>query len=40
VLRPTVIGATLVAVGVQTVLASFVYSMLGIQRRDARGPSR
>ncbi len=34
VLRPTIVGATLVAVGVQTVLASFVYSMFGIQRRD------
>jgi glycosyltransferase involved in cell wall biosynthesis len=34
VLRPTIVGATLVAVGMQTVLASFVYSMLGIQRRD------
>ena len=33
-LKPTVLGATLVAVGVQTVLASFVYSMLGIRRRD------
>jgi len=32
-LRPTILGATLAAVGVQTVLASFVYSMLGIQRR-------
>jgi hypothetical protein len=32
-LRPTILGATLVAVGVQTVLASFVYSMLGIRRR-------
>jgi hypothetical protein len=32
-LRPTILGATFVAVGVQTVLASFVYSMLGIRRR-------
>ena len=32
-LRPSVLGATLVAVGMQTVLASFVYSMLGIRRR-------
>ena len=34
VLRPTIVGATLVAVGVHTVLVSFVYSMLGIRRRD------
>jgi len=34
-LRPTIAGATLVAVGAQTVLVSFVYSMLGIQRRSA-----
>jgi hypothetical protein len=32
-LRPTILGATLAAVGIQTVLASFVYSMLGIPRR-------
>jgi hypothetical protein len=32
-LRPTIVGATLTAVGIQTVLASFVYSMLGIPRR-------
>ncbi len=38
VLRPTIVGATLVAVGVQTVLASFVYSMFGIQRREAGPP--
>jgi glycosyltransferase involved in cell wall biosynthesis len=38
VLRPTIVGATLVAVGVQTVLASFVYSMLGIRRRDGASP--
>jgi hypothetical protein len=37
VLRPTIVGATLVAVGMQTVLASFVYSMLGIRRRDGSG---
>ena len=36
-LRPSVLGATLVAVGMQTVLASFVYSMLGIRRRES-GP--
>jgi len=34
-LRPTIAGATLVAVGTQTVLVSFVYSMLGIPRRNA-----
>ena len=33
-MRPTIAGATLVAVGTQTVLASFVYSMLGIPRRN------
>jgi glycosyltransferase involved in cell wall biosynthesis len=32
-LRPMVAGATLVALGVQTVLMSFVYSMMGIKRR-------
>jgi hypothetical protein len=32
-LRPMVGGATLVALGVQTVLMSFVYSMMGIKRR-------
>lgn len=32
-MRPTVLGATLAAVGIQTVLVSFVYSMLGIPRR-------
>lgn len=31
-LRPMVIGATLVAVGVQALLMSFVYSMLGLKR--------
>jgi hypothetical protein len=36
-LRPTVLGATLAAVGIQTVLASFVYSMLGIPRRRSPG---
>jgi len=34
-LRPTILGATLVAVGAQTVLISFVYSMLGIRLRGA-----
>jgi glycosyltransferase involved in cell wall biosynthesis len=38
VLRPTIVGATLVALGMQTVLASFVYSMLGIRRRDSGSP--
>ena len=32
-LRPVVLGTTLVALGGQTLLMSFVYSMLGIQRR-------
>ena len=31
-LRPMIGGATLVALGVQTVLMSFVYSMMGIKR--------
>jgi hypothetical protein len=34
VLRPSIVGGALVAVGMQTILASFVYSMLGIRRRD------
>ena len=34
-LRPTILGATLAAVGAQTELASFVYSMLGIRRHSA-----
>jgi hypothetical protein len=33
--RPTILGATLVAMGGQTVLASVVYSMLGIRRSGA-----
>lgn len=33
-MRPMIIGATLVALGVQTVLMSFFYSMLGITHRD------
>lgn len=32
-LRPMIVGSTLVALGVQTVLMSFVYSMLGIRVR-------
>lgn len=32
-LRPMVFGSTLVAIGIQTLLMSFVYSMLGIKRR-------
>jgi hypothetical protein len=32
-LRPMVFGATLVALGFQTIFMSFVYSMLGIRRR-------
>jgi hypothetical protein len=31
-LRPMIGGATLIALGVQTVLMSFVYSMMGIKR--------
>jgi hypothetical protein len=31
-LRPMIGGATLAALGVQTVLMSFVYSMMGIKR--------
>jgi hypothetical protein len=34
-LRPTIVGATLAALGAQTVLTSFVFSMLGIPRRRA-----
>ncbi|MBX3358464.1 MAG: glycosyltransferase family 2 protein [Phycisphaeraceae bacterium] len=34
-LRPMIVGATLTAIGVQTVLMSFFYSMLGIQNRRA-----
>jgi glycosyltransferase involved in cell wall biosynthesis len=36
-LRPMILGATCVALGIQTLLMSFVYSMLGIKRR--RGDS-
>jgi hypothetical protein len=32
-LRPVIVGVTLVALGFQTLLMSFVYSMLGIKRR-------
>jgi hypothetical protein len=32
-LRPMVLGATLVALGIQTLLMSFLYSMMGIKRR-------
>ena len=32
-LRPMVLGSTLVAVGIQTLLMSFLFSMLGIRRR-------
>jgi glycosyltransferase involved in cell wall biosynthesis len=35
-LRPMILGATFVALGVQTLLMSFLYSMLGIQRRRDR----
>ena len=34
-MRPVSIGATLVALGVQTLLMSFLYSMLGIRRRGS-----
>lgn len=32
-MRPMVVGATLIALGAQTLFMSFVYTMLGIQRR-------
>ena len=35
-LRPMIMGATFVALGVQTLSMSFLYSMLGIQRRRDR----
>jgi glycosyltransferase involved in cell wall biosynthesis len=35
-LRPLVFGATLVALGIQTLLMSFLYSMMGIKRRRGR----
>lgn len=35
-LRPMIVGATLVALGVQTILASFIYSMLGIRHVPGR----
>lgn len=37
-MRPVLMGATFVALGMQTLLMSFIYSMLGIRRRDS-GPS-
>lgn len=37
-MRPVLIGATLIALGTQTLLMSFIYSMLGIRRRGS-GPS-
>lgn len=36
-LRPLVVGATLVAVGTQTVLMSFFYSMMGVRRKGGGG---
>lgn len=36
-IRPMIIGSTLVAVGVQTVLMSLVYSMLGMRHQSRRG---
>jgi len=38
-LRPMVIGATLTALGVQTILMSFFYSMLGIPHRASTPPA-
>lgn len=35
-LRPMVFGSTLVALGIQTLLMSFLYSMMGIKRRRER----
>ena len=35
-MRPVLVGATFVALGMQTVLMSFLYSMLGIRRRGSR----
>ena len=35
-LRPMVFGATFVALGIQTLLMSFLYSMMGIKRRRSR----
>jgi hypothetical protein len=32
-MRPVVSGATLIALGFQTIFMSFVYSMLGIQKK-------
>ena len=32
-LRPMIVGATLIALGMQTFLMSFIYSMMGIPRR-------
>ncbi len=37
-LRPMIVGAALVALGIQTLCMSFVYSMLGIKRRGAPRP--
>ncbi len=37
-MRPVSLGATFVALGVQTILMSFVYSMLGIRRRGSGAP--
>lgn len=39
-LPPMILGCTLAALGIQTVLMSFVYSMMGIQRRRNRAPQR
>ncbi|MBW1883411.1 MAG: hypothetical protein JRJ58_07785, partial [Deltaproteobacteria bacterium] len=37
-MRPVSVGATFIALGVQTLLMSFLYSMLGIRRRGAGPP--
>ena len=34
-MRPIAVGATFIALGVQTLLMSFLYSMLGIRRRGS-----
>jgi hypothetical protein len=39
-IRPMIIGSTLVAVGVQTVLMSLVYSMLGMRHAPPSGRGR
>jgi hypothetical protein len=36
-IRPMIVGSTLIALGVQTVLMSLVYSMLGLRHESRRG---